>query len=179
MAAVALMMLLTAAAALPQGAAPTVAKDTSLMARQVRHQMQLLPYYSVFDYLSFTIEGGKVSLSGQVLRPTLKREAEAAVKSIEGVSTVVNKIEVLPASAADDNLRNTIYRAIFEDAVLKKYAIPAVPMIHIIVKNGAVALEGTVEQEGDRALAAKRVTSVADVQSVQNNLTVSRKNATE
>jgi hyperosmotically inducible protein len=142
------------------------------LARVVHHQLLTLPYYSVFDNLMFTIDGDKVTLSGQVVRPTLKEHAEAAVRSIEGVSSVVSTIEVLPKSPADDQLRRQVYRAIFEDMVLERYAVQAVPPIHIIVKNGAVTLQGTVDNEGDGSLAAQRANTVAGIQNLANHLVV-------
>jgi hyperosmotically inducible protein len=145
------------------------------LSRAVHHQLLMLPYYSVFDNLAYTIDGYKVTLSGQVVRPTLKENAEAAVKSIEGVLVVVNTIEVLPKSAADNELRRGVYRAIFEDAVLKQYAVEALPAIHIIVKNGAVMLEGTVNGKGDKELAETKAGSVEGVQKVTNHLVVHEK----
>jgi hyperosmotically inducible periplasmic protein len=73
--------------------------------REVHHVLVMLPYYSVFDNLAYRVEGDKVILEGQVVLPTLKSDAGAAVKSIEGVRTVVNNIEVLPVSAMDNQLR--------------------------------------------------------------------------
>src|SRR5689334_23381629 len=67
------------------------------LAREVRHELVMLPYYSVFDNLSFKVDpGGVVTLMGQVTRPTLKSDAENVTKKVEGVSRVVNNIEVLP-----------------------------------------------------------------------------------
>jgi hyperosmotically inducible protein len=151
------------------------AKADENLGRVVHHQILMLPYYSVFDNVMFTVDGSKVRLSGQVVRPTLKAQAEAAVKSIDGVMIVVDTIEVLPKSTVDDELRRGVYRAIFEDDVLKQYAVQAVPPIHIIVKNGAVALEGTVNNEVDKGLAEKRASTVAGVQSVANHLVVHNK----
>jgi hyperosmotically inducible protein len=142
------------------------------LTRALRHQLLVLPYYSVFDTIDFSISGDTVTLTGQVLRPTLKAHAEAAVKSLEGVGRVINNIEVLPCSAADDELRREVYRAIFEDTELAKYAIQAVPPIHIIVKNGAVTLVGKADKEADIALTAKEAEKVKGVASVQNLLTV-------
>ena len=153
------------------GQGPQAKVDENL-SRAVHHQLLMLPYYSVFDNLTYTIEGTKVTLSGQVVRPTLKENAEAAMRGIEGVVVVVNAIEVLPKSASDNDLRRAVYRAIFEDGVLKQYAVQAVPPIHIIVKNGAVALEGAVNNNGDKILAGQRATSVAGVQGVVNHLVV-------
>jgi hyperosmotically inducible protein len=113
-----------------------------------------------------------VTLYGQVTRPTLKSDAEAAVKSIEGVSSVVNNIEVLPVSPMDDQLRRAVYRAIYGEPALSRYSIQAVPSIHIIVKNGNVTLEGVVDNETDKNLAGLRANGVPNVFSVKNNLAV-------
>jgi hyperosmotically inducible periplasmic protein len=145
------------------------------LAKEVRHQLVLLPYYSVFDNLAFKIDGDKVTLLGQVVRPTLKSEAESAVKSIEGVAAVVNNIEVLPLSPMDDQLRRAVYRAIFGDSVLFRYGESAVPSIHIIVKNGNVTLVGVVDNESDKNLANLRASGVPNVFSVKNELTVAGK----
>jgi len=142
------------------------------LTRALRHQLLVLPYYSVFDTIEFSISGDTVTLTGQVLRPTLKAHAEAAVRSLEGVGRVVNNIEVLPHSATDDELRREVYRAIFEDTELAVYAIQAVPPIHIIVKNGAVTLVGKVDKEPDVVLTAKEAGKVQGVTSVRNLLTV-------
>lgn len=140
--------------------------------REVRHQLVLLPYYSVFDNLAFRVEGDKVILEGQVTRPTLKSDAEGVVKRIEGVSSVVNNIEVLPLSAMDDQLRRATFRAIYSEGGLPRYAESAVPSIHIIVKNGNVTLEGVVDNESDKNLAGLRANGVPNVFSVKNNLRV-------
>ena len=143
------------------------------LVKEVRHQLLLLPYYSVFDNLLFKVEGDKVTLLGQVVRPTLKSDAENAVKSIEGVASVSNQIEVLPVSPMDDQLRRAVYRAVYGDPVLSRYGMSALPSIHIIVKNGNVTLEGVVDSESDKNLANLRSSAVPNVFSVTNNLTVS------
>lgn len=145
------------------------------LAKEVRHQLVLLPYYSVFDNLAFKIDGDKVTLLGQVVRPTLKSDSEAAVKSIEGVAAVVNNIEVLPVSPMDDQLRIAVYRAIYHDSALFRYGESAVPSIHIIVKNGNVTLVGVVDNESDKNLAYIRASGVPNVFSVKNELTVAGK----
>jgi hyperosmotically inducible protein len=134
----------------------------------------MLPWYSVFDNLAYQVDGDKVTLYGQVVRPSLKSDAEAAVKSIEGVGSVVNNIEVLPVSAMDDQLRRAVFRAIFGEAGLSRYAEQAVPSIHIIVKNGNVTLEGVVDNEMDKNLANLRASQVPNVFSVKNNLVVAK-----
>jgi hyperosmotically inducible periplasmic protein len=149
-------------------------KPASKLIKEVRHELVMLPYYSVFDNLAYKVEGDKVTLIGQVVRPTLKSDAEAAVKSIEGVSRVDNQIEVLPTSPMDDQLRRTLYRAIYGDAALFRYSVASVPSIHIIVKNGNVTLEGVADNESDKNLAALRANGVSNVFSVKNNLVVAK-----
>jgi osmotically-inducible protein OsmY len=108
-----------------------------------------------------------------VVRPTLKSDAEAAVKSIEAVASIDNQIEVLPVSPMDDQLRRAVYRAIYSDPSLSKYGWSALPSIHIIVKNGHVTLEGAVDSESDKNLANLRANGVPNVFAVTNNLNIS------
>jgi hyperosmotically inducible protein len=147
------------------------------LVREVRHQLLLLPYYSVFDNLLYKVDGDKVTLMGQVVRPTLKSDAGNAVKEIEGVSAVDNEIQVLPVSPMDDQLRRAVYRALYGDQVLSRYGMSALPSIHIIVNNGHVTLEGVVDSEADKNLANIRANSVPNVFSVTNNLTVGNEKA--
>jgi len=142
--------------------------------KEVRHELVMLPYYSVFDNLEYKVEGGTVTLLGQVTRPTLKTDAEKVVKGLEGVDRVENRIEVLPVSPNDDQLRRAVYRAIYGQEGLDRYAMRSVPTIHIIVKNGHVFLEGAVATEADKNMANLRANGVSGVFSVTNNLHVDR-----
>lgn len=142
--------------------------------KEVRHELVTLPFYDVFDNLAYKVEGGTVTLFGQVTRPTLKSDAEKAVRGIEGVERVDNRIEVLPVSPNDDRIRRAVYRAIYGTEGLDRYAMRAVPTIHIIVKNGHVTLEGAVATEADKNLANIKANGVSGVFSVTNNLQVDR-----
>jgi len=164
-------------AALPTPASPmqksknqNEPKSQRELEKEVRHVLVMLPYYSVFDNLAYRVEGDKVILEGQVVRPSLKSDAEAVVKGISGVSTVVNNIEVLPPSPMDDQLRRALYRAIYGEPSLSRYGFAAVASIHIIVKNGNATLEGVVDSDGDKNLAYLRASGVPNVFSVKNNL---------
>jgi hyperosmotically inducible protein len=140
--------------------------------REVRHELVMLPYYGVFDNLAYSVNGGVVTLYGQVTNPTLKSDAANAVKRIEGVTQVDNRIEVLPLSPMDDQLRRALYRAIYSEPSLSRYSMQAVPPIHIIVDNGKVTLVGVVASETDKNLAGLRANSVSGVFSVDNQLKV-------
>ena len=159
----------TVGAAQDQTADPRVTR----LVREVRHELNLLPYYGVFDNLAFKVEpGGKVTLIGQVRKPTLKSNAERAVKSVEGVDTVDNQLEVLPLSPNDDRIRLRVYRTIYRTPSLERYGIQAVPPIHIIVKNGNVTLEGVVASQADKNLANIKARGVPGTFKVTNNLRV-------
>jgi hyperosmotically inducible protein len=142
------------------------------LANEVRHQLVLLPFYSVFDNLQYKVDGDDVTLLGQVRLPTLKIDAGNAVKTIEGVGKVTNDIEVLPVSPMDDQIRRAEYRAIYRSPTLERYAFGPVPPIHIIVKGGHVTLEGVVDSESDKNVANIRANGVPNVFSVTNNLRV-------
>jgi hyperosmotically inducible protein len=146
----------------------------SRLENQVRHELVMLPYYGVFDQLAFRVDGGKVTLMGAVTRPTLKSSAERVVKNVEGVTEVVNQIEVLPVSSHDDDIRLATYRAIYGHTALQRYQLQAVPPIHIIVKSGNVSLEGVVANEGDKNIAGIQANGVSGVFSVTNNLHVEK-----
>jgi hyperosmotically inducible protein len=139
---------------------------------QVRHKLVSLPYLSLFDDLSYRVDGGTVSLFGQVTQPYVKSDAENAVKHIEGVTSVNNQIEVLPLSPMDQQIRMREYRAIFRDPTLSRYSMGAIPSIHIIVKHGDVTLTGVVMNQMDKELAYMRANAVPGVFKVTNNLRV-------
>jgi len=142
------------------------------LAKEVRHELVMLPYYGVFDNLAYKINGANVTLYGQVVDPTLKSSAEKVVKDIEGVESVTNNIEVLPVSPNDNLIRRAVYRALYFNPTLERYAWGAVPALHIIVKNGNVTLIGTVASKMDKDIAGIQANTVPGVFSVTNDLTV-------
>jgi hyperosmotically inducible periplasmic protein len=184
------------------------------IADKVRIAILKLPYYGVFDLIAFEVHGSTVTLGGEVYRPSLKKEAEDAVKKIPGVTQVINKIEVLPVSIDDDRIRMELFRKIYSDDFLSKYGTPLPGLdglrfsrhywgrgfgawpgfrtgvwgrapflgmeplgnygIHIIVKNGNVALFGTVSSEVDKTKAGLDARSVFGVHSVDNEIQVVR-----
>jgi len=147
---------------------------TDRLTKEVRHELVMLPYYGVFDNLAYRVDGSTVTLIGQVTRPTLKSDAEGVVKHIEGVTRVDNEIQVLPLSSMDDGIRMAEYRAIYGHPGLDRYAMQAVPPIHIIVANGNVTLEGVVDSMADKEQAGIRANTVNGVFHVTNNLRVER-----
>ena len=142
--------------------------------RQVRHELVMLPYYGVFDWLQFEVRpDNTIVLRGQVIKPTTKSDAEARVKDVDGVSKVVNQIEVLPLSPQDDRLRRALYRKLYgNDSPLFRYAVQAIPSIHIIVKNGRATLKGVVANKGDAQLAYLRARGVPGLFEVKSELQI-------
>jgi hyperosmotically inducible periplasmic protein len=141
---------------------------------QVRHQLVMLPYYSVFDWLEAEVDAdGSVTLTGQVIRPTTKSDAGGRIKRLEGATPVVNNIEVLPLSRNDDDLRLALYRAIYRyNSPLFRYATQSIPPIHIIVKNGRAVLKGFVQNQADSQLAYIAASGVSGVFEVKNELQI-------
>lgn len=142
--------------------------------KEVRHELVMLPFVTVFDNLAFRVDGYNVTLLGQVTNPAVKSSAESAVKGIEGVEKVDNQIEVLPVSPMDDQLRRRLYRAIYGYPPLQRYALPVLKPIRIIVKNGRVTLEGVVDREADKNIVGIRANGVSGVFSVTNNLNIAK-----
>lgn len=140
--------------------------------RTVHERLAALPYHGVFDTLAFEVQGNTVILSGQVVKDSIKHNAERAVKRLDGVGSVVNQIEVLPSSRRDDALRMNLYRAIYEDQPLEQLGVDGLPPVHIIVRDGQATLEGVVNSEADRGLIRVRALQVTP--HVSDNLRVAK-----
>lgn len=160
-----------AASAAVAAPASSTSTDFQLMSK-VRKQLVMIPSYGVFDNLAYKIDGSTVTLYGQVVRPTTRKEAEKRVARLEGVERVVNKIEVLPLSTFDDSIRARAYRTIFRTGSLYRYALGTNPSIHIVVNRGRVTLEGVVANKMDAQLAYMAANTVPGVFAVTNNLQI-------
>jgi len=158
-------------------AGPSV--NENRIAKEVRHELVMLPYYSLFDDLEFQVNGSEVTLLGSVANPVVKTDAETAVKQIEGVEKVNNQIKVLPPSGMDDQIRARVASQIFSTAGLSKYSWSAVPSIHIVVDRGHVTLKGVVDNEMDKNLAGIAANRVPGVFSVTNDLQVAETKASK
>jgi hyperosmotically inducible protein len=143
---------------------------------EVRHELAMMPYYSVFDWIEGQVKGNDtVVLRGEVTRPTTKSDAENRVKKIESVAKVDSQIEVLPISPSDDAIRIAMYRALFKyDGPLFRYSTQARIPIHIIVNNGRVTLKGIVANDGDKQIAYTYARGVPNVFEVKNELVVEK-----
>jgi hyperosmotically inducible protein len=152
--------------------ASTQGAKVKTLDQRVRHELLMLPYYNVFDNLSFRVEGNRVVLMGQVTTPWLKSDAGRVVQGIPGVQAVTNNIEVLPLSPFDNRIRFEVLRAIYWQPALQRYGMGTQPSIRIIVKNGNVTLDGYVDSTMDKNIAGMQANSVPGVFSVTNNLQV-------
>jgi hyperosmotically inducible periplasmic protein len=142
------------------------------IAREVRHELAMLPYYSIFDDLQYRVDGSTVTLGGKVITTGLKRDAETAVKNVEGVTNVVNNIQELPPFPDDQRIRLAVARRIFSYGNLSRYSWEAAPTIHIIVQGGRVTLEGVVDTQADKDAAGIQANGVPGTFAVTNNLQV-------
>ena len=146
----------------------------NMLAAAVRHELVTLPYYDVFDWLEAELlSGGQVVLRGEVVRPTTSDDAEHRVRRIESVPGVINQIKVLSLSPRDSDLRIALYRAIYDwNSPLFRYAMRAMPPIHIIVENGRVTLKGAVASQLESQVAYTAARQVPGVFEVRNELRV-------
>jgi hyperosmotically inducible protein len=163
-----------ALAAVTVSCAPMLANNGAPkpLAERVRHELAMLPYFSIFDDVSFRVDGTTVYLSGDVRQPVLKSDAESAVKHTEGVTQVVDNIQVLPLSPFDNRIRMAEFQAVFGYSDLYRYAMGTSPSVRIIVANGHVRLLGFVANQGDKKMAGIRANGVPGVFAVENDLQV-------
>jgi hyperosmotically inducible periplasmic protein len=152
------------------------ARDLSYLTKEIRKELVTLPFFSVFDWFEYKVEGdGTVYLAGQVTRPTLKKDAQRRVEKVEGVDRVVNQIEVLPLSPNDDRLRSAVFRELFNiNSPLFRYGQQPVPSIHIIVSRGRLTLKGVVANKGDSDLANIKARGVPGLFEVRNDLKIEK-----
>ncbi len=150
--------------------------DESQLAREVRHNLLMLPYYSIFDDLSFSLNGTVVTLQGACPPDPpwdIRSDAEAAAKRAKGVTQVINNIKLLPLSPMDWQIRRAVAKAIYGDPDIgMRYGAQALPSIHIIVDNGHVTLKGVVDNQMDDTMIRLRANQVPNVFSVDDDLVV-------
>ena|SRR2546426_1580968 len=146
----------------------------NMLAAAVRHELVTLPYYDVFDWLEAELlSDGQVVLRGEVVRPTTADDAERRVRRIESVPGVINQIKVLSLSPRDNDIRIALYRAIYDwNSPLFRYAMRAMPPIHIVVENGRVTLKGAVASQFESQLAYTAARQVPGIFEVRNELHV-------
>jgi len=171
-------VMLVAALVLGSGIAVAASKDTTpytgdALVNKITHEIRMYPWYSIWDNVNIKVNDGNVELLGQVSQPYKKADFGRIVQKVPGVTSVTNDLQVLPLSNFDDQLRLRVARAIYRDPVLSRYAIQAVPPIHIIVDNGHVTLEGVVNNQMEKNVAGIRASSAGmSFGPVVNNLRV-------
>jgi hyperosmotically inducible protein len=188
------------------GAHPGAQAQKKNTIEEIRKELMQLPYYSVFDYLAFSYDKGTVTLAGYAYHTGLKSDAVRAAKRASGVDTVLDRIEELPVSSMDDELRWKVYYAIYRDPFLSRYAPgggrlwghrhafgagfqggfsgPRFPgmeplgdyPIHIVVKSGRVTLLGVVDNDSDKNVAGMKARGVPGSFAVDNELVVEKGN---
>ena len=171
---IALLAILAVSPILAAPKVDTKSANPAETMKQIRKRLVTLPYYGVFDNLAYKYEDGVVTLSGQVVRPTTRSDAARSVERVPGVDQVINRIEVLPLSSFDNQIRIATYRAIYRQPGLDRLSYQAVPPIHIVVKQGHVTLEGVAPTQADAARAYIAARGVSNVFSVTNNLRTER-----
>jgi hyperosmotically inducible protein len=147
--------LLTAAVVVLGLSAPAFAAESENLQlfRDVQREVLRYPHFTIFDSVHAQVDSGRVMLTGKVTMPYKRIDIEKRVARLGAVTGVVNRIEVLPVSQFDNELRFRIARAIYGNHNFRPYASMVNPPIHIIVEHGRVTLEGVVNSQVDRMLA--------------------------
>jgi osmotically-inducible protein OsmY len=150
------------------------AESDRALAERVADQVRRSSYFTVFDDIEIGVDNGVVTLKGYVTQPIKSEDLARRVSHVDGAQDFVNRLEVLPASLADDRLRNIIANAIYRDPSFSNYASQAVPPVHIIVRNSSVLLTGVVNSEVERRQAENIVRGIPGIIGVQNTLRVEK-----
>jgi hyperosmotically inducible protein len=147
------VLLLSAGGVFAQAVERTDLQLFDAVATSVNHYS----YFTIFDDVSAEVKDGVVTLEGKVTMPYKRTDLEARVAKVPGVTTVVNRLDVLPVSTMDDRLRARIARAIYGNAHFWNYGAMANPPIHIVVERGRVTLTGVVQDNVERMIARSLV----------------------
>lgn len=136
-------------------AAPAMAADRTNydIFKDVSKQVNRYVFFTIFDSVHANVQDGVVTLTGKVTMPFKSTDLAKRVAKIDGVTKVRNRIEVLPVSRFDNDLRLNIARALYSHPALSMYALGPNPSIHVVVERGRVTLDGVVNNDADRIIA--------------------------
>ena len=137
--------------------------------KDVATSVERYTQFTIFDDVSANVKDGVVTLTGKVTMPYKRDDIARRVAKIDGVRSVNDRIDVLPVSQFDDQLRMRIARSIYGNANFWNYGIMPNPPIHIVVERGRVTLTGVVQSDVDRMLARSLATQFGAL-SVTNEL---------
>jgi hyperosmotically inducible periplasmic protein len=163
--------LLAGSAAAADNNQSNLPRTDAAIAGSVQHNLLAYSYFGIFDDLSFQVQNGRVTLNGAVTEPFKKSDVENIVAKVPGVQGVTDKIQVLPFSDKDNQLRSRVAAMIHNDPSLAHYVMAKNPSIHILVNNGHVTLMGAVETQADKDAAGLRAEAAGlTSSSIVNNL---------
>ena len=146
------------------------AEKDDLIAEQVSDSLGRYVFFSIFDDVDGQVHDGVVTLTGKVTMPYKAKEMADLAARVRGVQAVENKIETLPVSTFDDELRVAIADRIYRDPMFWNYGLPVNPPIHVIVEHGHVTLTGVVNNQMERTVAGTIARGVFGSFSVENRL---------
>lgn len=114
------------------------------------------------------VKEGTATLSGTVDSLLARERAERIARTVKGVSTVNNQIEVRPLMLSDaDDLESTIHEALLLNPATESY------QVQVAAKpDGSVTLDGKVESWAERHLAGLVAKGVSGVTAVRNDIKV-------
>lgn len=144
------------------------------IAQDVKNSIRRHTFYTVFDWITLQVSGGSVILGGWVHQPWMKDIFANQAERTVGVKDVKDEIVALPLSFYDDEVRYRVASMIYNDPTFEDHMYDQDPPIHIIVNGGKVTLEGIVDNDNERSIAASIVNIRADIGQVENLLVIQK-----
>jgi hyperosmotically inducible protein len=145
-------------------------RTTEEIASDVERALYDPNFNTVFDWVQADVAGRTVVITGWVTMPWKIESATARMSRIPGVEKVEAKIEVLPVSIFDDELRFRSARRLYGSLAFVDRAEQIVPPVHIVVRHGEVILMGEVRNQAEMMLARSLVSSAGLPFRITNNL---------
>lgn len=131
----------------------------------VRTQLRLAEEVDA-DYIDVTLSNGVAELTGRVDSLLAFDRAADIARAVEGVESVVNRLEILAPSVTDGDIANRVNAALKEDPAVEAAEVT------LSVDSGEATLAGTVNSRAEKRIAGRLVRGVKGVQRVSNQLSV-------
>lgn len=124
------------------------------------------------DELDVEVEHGVVFLEGAGMAPEDMERAERAARAVPGVRDVVDNVYTSGSAKSDTEIEHDVRLAIAADG-----KVDQPERIRVVVKNGAVSLEGVVSSVSERGYAIAAAKTISWVVEVLDSLEVEHRSA--
>lgn len=113
-----------------------------------------------------TVSQGVVTLEGTADYWTQRDDAQRAIKNLDGVRGIINRIEVRPPAVPTDRVRHAI------EGALERHAEREARRVSLEVSDGRVTVSGVVGSYGEREAVVGAVRGTPGVRAVDDKLRI-------